>query len=89
VTGYATRALGLAVIALGGGRRQPTDRIDPRVGFSDILPEGADVMPGTALARVHAATDAQAERASAAFLAACQIGHSAAPPRPVILGRIC
>ncbi len=89
VTGYATRALGLAVIALGGGRRQPTDRIDPRVGFSDILPEGADVMPGTALARVHAATDAQAERASAAFLAACQIGHSAAPPRPVILGRMC
>jgi thymidine phosphorylase len=88
VTGYATRALGLAVIALGGGRRQPADRIDPRVGFSDILPEGAGVMPGTALARVHAATDAQAEQAATAFLAACQIGQIAAPPRPVILGRL-
>jgi thymidine phosphorylase len=59
------------------------------VGFSDILPEGAEVTQGMALARVHAATDVQAEQAATAFLAACQIGHSAAPARPVILGRIC
>ncbi|MCH8465095.1 MAG: thymidine phosphorylase [Roseinatronobacter sp.] len=89
VMGYDTRALGVAVIALGGGRRQPGDRIDPRVGFSDILPEGAGVTQGMALARVHAATDVQAEQAATAFLGACQIGHSAAPARPVILGRIC
>ena len=87
VAGFDTRAIGLAVIELGGGRRQPGDRIDPRVGFADILPEGAQVSPDTPLARVHAADDASADRAAQAFRAACHIG-SAAPMRPLVLHRI-
>src|SRR3546814_6367548 len=38
-----TRAVGLAVIALGGGRRRVEDRIDPAVGVDDILPLGTVV----------------------------------------------
>ena len=87
IAGYDTRAIGLAVIELGGGRRQPTDRIDPRVGFSDILTVGAPVTRGDTLARVHAADDATAQRAAHAFLAACRIGGSATD-RPLILDHI-
>jgi thymidine phosphorylase len=88
VAGYDTRALGLAVIALGGGRRQHGDKIDPRVGFSHILTKGAVVEKGTALARVHANSAAAAEQAADAFTAACRMGATAMPARPVVLGRI-
>ncbi len=87
ISGYATRDIGLAVIELGGGRRQPTDRIDPSVGFSEILPEGQTVTKGTALAYIHATTEAQADRAEAAFLAACQIADTA-PDRALIVHRV-
>ena len=87
ICGHDTRAIGLAVIELGGGRRQPTDRIDPRVGFSDILPQGAKVARGTVIARVHAADAASAQSGAEAFQGACQIGASASD-RPLILRRI-
>ena len=77
VTGFQTRAVGLAVIELGGGRRQPTDQIDPRVGFSDIVPIGAQVSQGDALARVHASDSTAAERAARDYLAAVQISDAA------------
>lgn len=87
IAGYSTRDIGLAVIEMGGGRRQPSDRIDPRVGFAQIAAEGTLVSKGDPIAIVHAADEAQAERASAAFLATCQIGDSAID-RPLILDRI-
>jgi len=88
VTGYDTRAIGLAVIGLGGGRRQPADSIDPRVGFADIAPVGTRLNAGDALALVHAADDGSATTAAAAFLAACQIGDVAKPFAPLVLDRI-
>ncbi len=87
IVGYQTSAIGLSVIGLGGGRRQPSDRIDPRVGFSDILPEGTSVAQGDPIARVHAADAEAAERAAREFVAACEIGE-AAKARPLILKRI-
>jgi thymidine phosphorylase len=87
ICGYDTRAIGLAVIELGGGRRQPTDRIDPRVGFAEIRPQGTEVARGTVIARVHAADAEAAQRGAKAFSAACQIG-AAPPARPLILCRI-
>ncbi len=87
ICGYDTRAIGLAVIELGGGRRQPTDRIDPRVGFAEILPQGTEVAHGTVIARVHAADTQAAQRGVKAFAAACQIGGTP-PARPLILCRI-
>ncbi|MGR3491511.1 MAG: thymidine phosphorylase, partial [Shimia sp.] len=33
--------LGHAVVALGGGRRLEADKVDPRVGLTDVLPLGA------------------------------------------------
>ncbi|MCL1627984.1 thymidine phosphorylase [Roseibaca sp. V10] len=80
VAGYDTRAIGQAVIGLGGGRRAASDKIDPHVGFSAIAPIGADLSMGDPLGMVHAATDADAQTASAAFQTACQIARQATEP---------
>ena len=80
VAAYDTRAIGQAVIGLGGGRQSAGDRIDPRVGFSAIAPIGAQLAKGDPLALVHAASDEAADRASVAFLSACQLADSAVIP---------
>jgi thymidine phosphorylase len=54
------RALGLAVVGLGGGRQRVTDPIDPRVGLAEVRGVGEAVGPDTPLAIVHAATDSDA-----------------------------
>lgn len=82
------RALGLAVVALGGGRRTPGERIDPRVGLSHLLPLGAAVAAGDALARVHAADDQAAAGAVAAVQAAFSLGDAALAATPPVAGRI-
>ena len=87
VAGYDTRALGLSVIGLGGGRRQADDRIDPRVGLSQIAPVGQAVCAGDPVALVHAADDASAAPAVAEVSAACRIAESASA-LPLVLGRI-
>ena len=81
-----TRAMGLAMVALGGGRRRAGDRIDPRVGLTQVLPLGRSVQKGQPLARVHAVSQADAEAAVAALQAAMHIdenpGGPAARPAP-------
>lgn len=83
IAAYDTRAIGQAVIGLGGGRRAAGDTIDPRVGFSAIMRIGADVSRGDALALVHAKTEADAKAGTAAFQAACQIAELATAPELV------
>ncbi|PHP26488.1 thymidine phosphorylase [Limimaricola cinnabarinus] len=69
-------ALGHAVVGLGGGRKVETDRIDPAVGLSEVARLGAKLSPGDLLARIHAATEAEAERAEAALRSAVTIGEA-------------
>ena len=71
-----TRALGEAVVAMGGGRLRASDRINPSVGFSDLAPIGADLGEGRPLAVVHAADEASAEAAVSALRAAYTMGDS-------------
>ena len=73
------RAIGLAVVALGGGRQRPGERIDPRVGFTHVLAPGIRVRAGQALARVHAATDEAAQAAAQAVVAAFAFTADGAP----------
>lgn len=84
VRSIETRAIGLAVIGLGGGRTRPQDGIDVRVGFSDLARPGD---AGGVLGTVHAADDASADRAEAALRDAYRMGD--APPfRPAVIARI-
>jgi len=61
----ATREVGLAVVSLGGGRTRPEDKVDHAVGFTALLPIGAEVREGEPIAMVHARTTAAAEQAIA------------------------
>jgi thymidine phosphorylase len=79
------RALGVAVVALGGGRAVPGQPVDPRVGLSQVLPLGAVVLAGQALARVHAADAAAAQAAVAAVERACEITDEQPTAAPLIL----
>ncbi|AZQ68757.1 thymidine phosphorylase [Silicimonas algicola] len=80
-------AIGLAVVRLGGGRLREGDRIDPSVGFSDILPLGAEVSKGEPVARLHAAGEKAAQEAERAYLDALTIGERA-EPLPLMIERV-
>ncbi len=63
VSAIDTRKLGMAVIVLGGGRKNPDDKIDYAVGFDQIAPIGTKLIKGDVLARIHARTTDQAREA--------------------------
>jgi thymidine phosphorylase len=77
VAAVDTRALGLAVVELGGGRRHSDERIDPAVGLSALAALGARVEAGSPLARVHAANPAAADTAAARVRAAYMLADAA------------
>ena len=84
----ATRDIGLAVVELGGGRRQAGDRINPAVGFSQFAQIGQPVQFGEPLAVIHAADTASANCAQHALLALIHISDTAPTPSPVLLKRL-
>jgi len=88
VAGMNARQVGIAVVALGGGRTKPTDSIDPSVGLSDVAPVGGAVKAGDALALVHAASEDAADAADAILRQAIRIEDAAPPVQPVIRARI-
>jgi thymidine phosphorylase len=88
VTAIDTRAIGIAVVELGGGRRKSDDRIDPTVGFSALAPIGAAVGPDAPLAMVHARTAGGAERGAAALRSAFRVGDAASPAPALFHGRV-
>ena len=73
------RSVGLAVLALGGGRTRADRPIDHAVGISEVAGPGDRVGPGRPLALVHARTDADAAGAVASLRAAFRF---AATPTP-------
>ncbi len=88
IMGMDCRAVGVAAIGLGGGRRTTSDVIDPTVGFSDFRPVGTRVRAGEAIALVHASDEAKADAAIAELGEAVRIGDEAPAPLPVVSARI-
>jgi thymidine phosphorylase len=89
VTAVDSRAIGIAVIELGGGRARPEDRIDHGVGFTRLASVGARVGGEDGpLGVVHARSETHAERAVAALRAAYAVGDVAPPERPVVVERV-
>jgi len=83
-----TRALGIAVVELGGGRRHESDKIDASVGLSGIARIGAAVDRKTPLAMVHASTEEAAAKAERAVRKAFQIGAAAVQPPALFVDRV-
>ena len=77
-----TRAVGVAVVALGGGRTRPEDAIDHAVGFAELAEIGEEVGGDRPIGFVHARSEGAATAAAEALSAAYRIGegHAALPP---------
>lgn len=88
VTSIDTRAVGLAVVALGGGRTRPTDPIDPAVGLTALAGVGDHVGPDRPLAIVHARTKEAAADAAGRIRAAYRLGREPRTVAPAVVERI-
>ncbi|MGJ3263150.1 MAG: thymidine phosphorylase [Salinarimonas sp.] len=88
VTRIETRAVGMAVVALGGGRARAQDTIDPAVGLTDLAGIGDSVGGTRPLAIVHARDTQAAEAAAEAIRAAYLVGDGPAAAGEVVRERV-
>ena len=80
------RAVGVAIVALGGGRAREDDAVDHSVGLTEVAALGERVEPGgRPLALVHARDEDSARRAADAVRSAYAVGDAPAEvPAPVL-----
>ena len=83
-----TKALGMAVVELGGGRLHPNDPIDYSVGLDWILGLGQFADKETPLCRIHARRDSKAKAALQRIRAAFKIGAAPVAEDDLIRDRI-
>lgn len=88
VTAMDTRAIGLAVVSMGGGRRVSTDQIDYAVGFDHFIRLGEMADNRKPLAIIHARNEAQWKESKIALLAAIKIGGEDYHETPTIYGYV-
>ncbi|MEZ8991428.1 thymidine phosphorylase [Vibrio breoganii] len=74
ITSMDTRAIGMAVVGMGGGRRVATDSIDYAVGFDQFARLGDAVDANQPLAVIHARNEQQWQEAAKSLKAAIHIG---------------
>ncbi|UTH72396.1 thymidine phosphorylase [Chromobacterium sp. IIBBL 290-4] len=79
-----TRGIGMAVCALGGGRRLATDVLDFRVGLSQFVELGQNISKETPLMMIHAADEASFEDAARRVKAAIRIDEAAPSELPMV-----
>ncbi len=88
VSAIDTRAVGMVVVALGGGRTRPQDPVDHAVGLTELAGLGDVVGTERPLAVVHARTQAQVDEATVLLRAAYRIGGRQAKANEPVLDRI-
>jgi pyrimidine-nucleoside phosphorylase len=88
VTQVEPRALGRAIIELGGGRRAVTDTVLPDVGLEVFAKPGARLRRGERLAVIHARSQVAADAVTPAVSAAISIADVAVPALPLIAWRV-
>ncbi len=82
------RAIGRAVVEMGGGRRKIEDAVDPTVGFVITARPGQQVHTSEPLASIFARDAAGIEIGRKALDAAIEIGERQASPLPLIQARV-
>ncbi len=83
-----TRAVGMVVVALGGGRTRPQDPVDHAVGLTQLAGLGDVVGTDRPLATVHARTQAQVDAATRLLQAAYGVGGKQTKANDPVLDRI-
>lgn len=84
VAALDVRALGMAIVQLGGGRIVPEQTLDHAVGLSAVAGRGERIETGQPLAIVHARNEADADVAVAVVRAAFTIGDTAPLAEPLL-----
>ncbi len=87
VSAMDTRAIGIAVLVMGGGRRNAASQINPSVGLTEMCAVGEWVEVGQPLVMVHAANEADADAAIERIRTAITIGEKE-PEHGIIIERI-
>ena len=88
VTAVEPRAIGYGVIALGGGRRNMEESVDPSVGFVITVKPGDKVEKGQPLATIHAKRKSALEIGRRTLQEAIVIGDSPRDALPLISHRV-
>ncbi|WP_028584428.1 thymidine phosphorylase [Desulfogranum mediterraneum] len=84
-----TRALGMVVVAMGGGRCSASAALDYGVGLSEMISLGEQADAHRPLALVHARSEQQFLEAEQAIRRAMVIGSAAPLQQPQLVERIC
>ena len=88
VSSIDTRAFGLAVVQLGGGRTHPDDEIDLSVGLDRIVRLGDCLERGEPICRVHAASEAAVEHAAAIVRQSVVVGEDPVDLTSTLIERV-
>jgi thymidine phosphorylase len=88
VSAIDNRGLGIAVVALGGGRTRAADPVDHAVGLNGLAGLGLKVSKGQPLAMVHARSESAAEAAVEAVSRAYELADAAPVVGPLIARRL-
>ncbi|MGB0498597.1 MAG: thymidine phosphorylase [Rubricella sp.] len=88
VSAMDTRALGNAVVELGGGRVRPSDKIDHSVGLWGIAGRGKKLKPGDLICEIHGASEERMDAAEARVRRAFTFSDRAPEPYKTIKKRI-
>ena len=82
------RDIGLAVVAMGGGRTRADQQIDTAVGLTDIVRPGVTVRAGDVLAMAHVRSEEQLADTRQRLTRAIPIAEQAVTAQPVVHDRI-
>jgi thymidine phosphorylase len=89
VAAMNAKAVGLCLVALGGGRKRPQDPIDLSVGFTDFAQIGDSVGSDRPLCVVHARDEGSFAHAAQRIRAAVRVSDAPPTPQgPIVLERI-
>jgi len=88
ITAMDSRAVGMALVAMGGGRARADQAIDHAVGMTGFARIGAEVGSENPLCTIRARDEAQADMAAERIRAAVTLGDAPPALRPVVRERI-
>ena len=88
VTGMDAREVGLALVAMKGGRTRADQPVDSGVGMTDFVHIGDEVGPDKPLCRIFARDRDQAATVAERIRAAVTVGPDRPEPAPVVAERI-
>jgi thymidine phosphorylase len=88
ITQMDARAIGMALVVLGGARTRSQDEIDHATGLTDIAPIGTHLSAGDPLAMIHARDEVSADEALRRLTDAVIIGDKASQPHALIKARL-